>query len=67
MSLAPCPCGRPLEELFIAPGSTDRWRYVTGNCCGEWMIEVRVSPLKEGETVESRCEQGWNNAPRANE
>lgn len=29
--------------------------------------KVRVSPLREGETIESRCKQGWNSAPRGKE
>lgn len=62
--LARCPCGKVPESLHIQDGSTYRWRYVTGNCCGEWILEARVSPLEDGETEESRCEKWWNSAPR---
>jgi len=63
--LKKCPCGKVPDELFIAEGSTFRWRYVSGNCCGEWAIEARVeSGLNDSEGIKHECMVAWNDACR---
>lgn len=65
--LKPCPCGRPLDALIIEPGSTFRWRRLSGNCCGEWSIEVRVPTMEIPPDYDEMkwCIAKWNDAPRA--
>jgi hypothetical protein len=67
--LLACPCGAVPEELFIRCGSTHRWRYVSGDCCGEWEIEARVPVVGEEANLKDQqadaCARAWNNAPRA--
>ncbi len=69
--LKPCPCGKTPEKLHITEGSTFRWRYVEGGCCGCWMIEVRINTMRNTATTKSdseldyaECAEAWNNQPR---
>ena len=66
-SLKPCACGKTPENLCIMDGSTYRWRYVSGICCGEWQIEARVdrADRTDTEAIEAECVRAWNDAPRA--
>lgn len=73
-NLKPCPCGQTPTELCIEQGSTYRWRYVSGGCCGFWNIEVKVNygwlyaknlGANDEEEVKKICTSAWNNAPRA--
>jgi hypothetical protein len=64
--LARCPCVEIPDSLFITDGATYRWRHVSGQCCNEWIIEVRVGSAT-GEEAETICEKAWNSAPRADQ
>ena len=61
--LARCPCGAIPDSLYITDGETFRWRYVSANCCNEWIIETRVNAATD-EECKSICEKAWNAAPR---
>ena len=63
--LKPCPCGKIPEVLAMVQGSTDRWGYVSGNCCGEWEVEFRTS-FHKIDSYECLVEaiKYWNQAPR---
>ncbi len=65
MKIKPCPCGEMPETLHVQDGSTYRWRYITGSCCGEWMLEVRVPCDKRPAEIYRKCVEAWNTAPRA--
>lgn len=63
--LKPCPCGKTPKQLCVTEGITHRWIYVTGDCCGEWMIEGRSNLAKVGTPECSDAAiDAWNNAPR---
>ena len=62
--LAPCPCGKTPKQLDIVEGSTYRWRYVAGDCCGEWTIEVRVNYGNSEKEINDACVEYWNDATR---
>ncbi len=66
IKLKPCPCGKTPEKLNICDGDTFRWRIVSGDCCGEWMIEVKVPTLSKPIDYDEYewCCQDWNDAPR---
>ena len=67
MKLSPCPCGKTPTDLTIQEGSTYRWRYISGNCCGEWMIESsRIEYPATDEQIKEQCANDWNEAQRAN-
>lgn len=59
-----CPCGLIPPSLGITEGSTFRWKYVTANCCGEWMLEFKVSLGDPGATIEKKAMDAWNAMPR---
>lgn len=64
--LKPCPCGRPIQELIITPGYSDKYSWVSGNCCGEWSIEFRTNYNKyESIELMELAADAWNAAPRA--
>ena len=65
MNLNPCPCGEVPTDLCINEGSTHRWVYVSGNCCGVWEMEVRVNfhPIDSQQTKDAAI-SAWNEAPR---
>lgn len=68
VSLRPCPCGRPIDDLIITDnGQGGKYMLVSGNCCGEWQIEFRANYHKAG-TAECKelARKAWNGAPRAN-
>jgi hypothetical protein len=66
-ALKRCPCGEVPKGLVIDDGSTYRWRYVSGDCCGEWQIEAKVPPFTadpDDRDIYQACEDAWNEAPR---
>ena len=65
MRLLACPCGRPIDDLIISDaGQGGKYMNVTGNCCGEWMIEFRTNYAKGDELI-VLAQEAWNAAPRA--
>jgi len=66
MELKRCGCGQVPTKLNVSEGSTFRWRHLTGNCCGEWQIEVRVPTLNIPVDYDEYawCCQEWNEATR---
>ena len=65
-NLMPCPCGRPIDKLFISDsGQGQKYANVSGNCCGEWMIEFRTNYL-DFDSIDCMdlAIKAWNNAPR---
>lgn len=64
-TLAPCPCGETPGTLSIIPGSSSKWAWVCGDCCGDWHIEFRTN-YKALDSPECRelALEAWNAAPR---
>jgi len=65
--LKQCPCGATPTKLAIVEGSTFRWRVVSGGCCGDWEVEVRVptvGPEANEEGALAACVREWNAMPR---
>jgi len=63
-----CPCGQTPKNLCIMEGSTFKWRRISGDCCGEWEIETRVTTIGKNANSEhhlKECIEAWNSAPRA--
>lgn len=64
-ALKPCPCGKTPNDLVINGVMTDRYMYVTGNCCDEWSVEFRAGYF---DPATSSCLLlaivAWNGAPR---
>jgi hypothetical protein len=64
--LKPCPCGKTPSKLLIGDGNTYRWRIISGDCCGEWMIESsRIEYPITDESIVKQCTNDWNNANRS--
>ena len=65
-TLLGCPCGKIPNKLSIAEGSTCKYAYVCGDCCGEWNIEFRTGyhKVNTNECMELAIKE-WNNASRA--
>lgn len=73
-NLARCPCGEIPSSLFVMDGDTYRTHVVSGTCCGEWSIDVKLpielSIRNAGPISPERMEyleSAWNAAPRGNE
>ena len=71
IELKSCGCGQTPKNLIIQKGSTYRWRYVSGDCCGEWMMEARVATKAGMDRFEcshpyiyKQCVESWNEVPR---
>lgn len=64
--LKPCPCGETPTSLFVTPTQTSKYANVSGDCCGEWMIEFRTH-YHDTESAECMklAEAAWYEAPRA--
>ena len=64
--LAPCPCGRPIDDVIITDaGQGGKYAYVAGNCCGEWEIEFRTNYNRlSSQECKKLGIEAWNNAPR---
>lgn len=64
-ALLACPCGRPIDDLFVSDaGQCGKYMNVSGNCCGEWMIEFRAN-YATGDELMALAREAWNSAPRA--
>ena len=64
--LKPCPCGKVPTKLGVSEGSTFRWGYVSGCCCG-WEIEFRTNLYKiDSPECYMKAVDAWNEAPRVN-
>ena len=64
--LKPCPCGEKPTGLDITDGSQGgKYHYVSGDCCGEWIIEFRANytPVKSSACM-ALATEAWNSAPR---
>ena len=64
--LKKCPCGKTPTSLGIEDdGHGGKWAYVSGDCCGEWMVEFRT---QYEDTGSAKCMEyatlAWNEAPR---
>ena len=66
--LKACPCGKTPGLLSITEGSTAKWAFVSGGCCGDWLVEFRTgyNDLSSMELYEL-AEIAWNEMPRADE
>jgi hypothetical protein len=64
--LLPCPCGKTPQRLIVeAEGDRPKWARVSGNCCGEWMIEYRNAYTTLNTAEADRIAMlAWNRAPR---
>ena len=62
--LKPCPCGKVPAELYVTDGATDKWAFVSGDCCDIWSIEFRTQ-YTYGRRLQALAEEAWNAAPRA--
>lgn len=67
INLKKCPCGKTPTKLIVEPqeSTCGKWGYVSGDCCGEWMIEFRLD-YHEYDSIEAteRAMLSWNCAPR---
>jgi hypothetical protein len=62
--LRQCPCGKTPESLIIVDShSPDRYDYVGGDCCGEWLVEFK-NDYKDGEELDKLMVKAWNNQER---
>ncbi len=62
--LLPCPCGKVPPSLCISDESNpERWKHVSGGCCGEWEIEFRAQ-YQLGDDLTREATEAWNAAPR---
>ena len=65
-AIAGCPCGQPVTSLNITEGSSAKYAFVSGDCCGYWMIEFRTNHLPISDTrIAKFARRAWNDAPRA--
>ena len=61
MKLKKCPCGKTPEKLSIMEGSTAKWAFVGGHCCGEWLVEFRTNYLDlESDECYDLAVAAWN-------
>ncbi|MCK5607388.1 hypothetical protein KAR91_36225 [Candidatus Pacearchaeota archaeon] len=64
--IKPCPCGATPKHLCIAEGSTCKWAFVSGECCGEWQVEFRTEYRDlASDEVTALALKAWNETPRA--
>ena len=60
--LKKCPCGKRPTSLGIMDGG--KYAYVSGDCCGEWMVEFfNDQDIRSAKCMEFAIE-AWNKAPR---
>jgi len=66
-TLKPCPCGKTPERLAVNPGSTFRWRVVSGDCGCGWMFEARIDTMRKADAEKDyeECVAEWNQMERA--
>ena len=67
IEVKPCPCGETPNKLHLIDNGI-KWCWVTGDCCGEWHIEIRTN-YKELDSPELMKEaiDSWNLTKRHNE
>lgn len=61
-----CPCGKiPTELEIYSEDPSDKWAYVSGDCCDQWVINFRKNYLflDSSECIELAGE-AWNTAKR---
>jgi len=64
--LKPCPCGATPERLNVVEGSSCKWAFASGDCCGEWLVEFRTQYANlESEECYELAASAWNEASRA--
>ena len=62
--LKSCPCGKTPTAINIY-GTDSKWKWVSGDCCGEWSIEFRTNYAKDGSSkLNNYAKEAWNDAPR---
>jgi len=66
--LKACPCGKTPDRLSITESATSKWAFVSGDCCGDWLVEFRTNyhDLASSEMYEL-AEKAWNEMPRTDE
>ena len=66
MPLLGCPCGKIPKKLHIVEGSSCKWAWVSGDCCGDWNVEFRTHyhKIDTPECMEQAIIY-WNAANRA--
>lgn len=66
MELKPCPCGEiPTRLEITGQGGKSKWANVSGNCCGEWMIEFRTHYTEpDSDKCAELAREAWNSAKR---
>ena len=72
--LSRCPCGEVPNGLFCEQAETYKSYWVSGTCCGNWNVYVKVPHDLSEEIAGAKCderaawiEREWNAAPRGNE
>lgn len=65
--LMPCPCGKTPERLVvIGRDYAPQLAYASGDCCGDWSVEVRNHYAEIGSAeCDRRAREAWNAAQRA--
>lgn len=65
MSLRPCPCGKTPANLCVMEGHTHSYAFVSGDCCGDWLVDFRIRFSAPGsEERMTLATEAWNRAPR---
>ena len=64
--LKPCPCGKTPTNLCVIEGSSCKFAFVTGNCCGEWHVEFRTDYTDlDSDECYGLAVSAWNETVRA--
>lgn len=62
--LKKCPCGETPTKLHLTDNGS-KWAYISGDCCGEWMIEFRTNyALIDSPKCMDLAIEAWNKATR---
>ena len=65
MKLKKCPCGKTPEKLSIMEGSTAKWAFVGGDCCGDWLVEFNTHYCELGsDECDDLAVDAWNRQTR---
>ena len=66
MKLQKCPCGQIPTDLNIEEGSSCKYGFASGDCCGEWLIEFRTEYQKlNSKKCKDLAKNAWNGALRS--
>ena len=66
MTLKKCPCGRYPNKLAIEAGSSCKWAFVYGDCCGSWLVEFKANCKDlDSEEIYDLAVDVWNDNPRS--